>query len=408
MICSSELQGCSALEEKNVFSSSDTFGLACELAGLVRRSLRRQRITAITGSAGKTSTKAMLMHSLNAGRSRRANGTPGNRNLPSTILRILSQSDSHRHTVLETSSVALLGFRSREFSISPDVGIVTSIGEAHLEYMETLENIANVKSSIFQKSPAGGSALINRDATHSDILVDRAERFGYRAITYGESPQSSIRLTGWDSDARTVTAKWGEDEVEYTVGQGGKHAAVNSLAVLGALREHGVKRWRSAIESLATFQALDGRGATTEAGLASGGRFTLIDESYNSNAVSVRTSLEDLATRPVPEGGRRVAVLGDILELGDRGDQVHRELAEPVLRAGLDSILLFGANMRHLYEALKGRAGNVQYWVDLESLQAELPILLREGDAVLMKASRGTGLNDFVGTLTRELDAHQI
>lgn len=341
----------------------------------------------------------MLMHSLNAGRGGRTSATPGSRNLPPTILRILSQAGSYKHTVLETFSAALLGFRTREFSISPDIGIVTSISDAHLEYMETRENIANVKSDIFQNPPTGVSAIINQDATHSDILVDRSKKFGYHPITYGESPKSTIRLTDWNSDDRAVTARWGEEEVNYTVGQGGKHAALNSLAVLGTLREHGVKRWRSAIESLATFQALSGRGATTEASLPSGDRVTLIDESYNSNPLSVRTSLEALATRSVPDGGRRVAVLGDILELGDRAVQVHRELAELVLHADIDCILLFGANMWHLYEALKVRAGNVQYWLDLESLQTELPRFLREGDTVLMKASSGTGLNNFVGKL---------
>lgn len=399
VICSSDLEGCSALEGKNVFSSSDTFGLACDLAALVRRSLTRQRITAITGSAGKTSTKAMLLHSLNAASVGRANSTPGNRNLSPTVLRILSQSGGYQHTVLETSSAALQGFRTREFSISPDIGIVTSIGESHLEYMETVENVANVKSDIFQKPRADGAAVINLDTPHADLVVENAKKVGSRVITYGESPKATIRLMDWDSSAHAVTARWGEDKVVYTVGAGGKHAALNSLAVLGALRGHGIKRWRTAIKSLATFQALDGRGATTEADLPSGERFILIDESYNSNPVSIRTSLETLAARSVPEGGRRVAVLGDILELGDRTDQVHRELVEPVLQAGLDRVLLFGTHMRHLYEALQGRAGNVQYWEDLESLQADLPRLLSGGDTVLMKASRGTGLNDFVGKL---------
>lgn len=184
------------------------------------------------------------------------------------------------------------------------------------------------------------------------------------------------------------------------MGPEGKHNAINSLAVIAALRAHGIKNWRAGVESLDTFQAADGRGKTVEVNLSNGAGITLIDEAYNANPASIRSAVASLAVRSVPEGGRRIAVLGDIGELGTQAAELHRGLAGTLADAELDQVFLFGEHMQHLYQAARGKALNVQHWETLDDLRTDLPQLLHDGDVVLMKASGTMGLQGLVKELT--------
>lgn len=399
-ICSTEFLDAAVLEGKNVFFTDDTFTLGCQIAGAVRHYSEHQHITAITGSVGKTTTKAMLVHALNAVGVRRLLSTPGNKNLHRTLLRRLSQSHRYNHTVLEVSSLALQAFRTSGFSLSPDVGIVTSITEAHLEYMSNLENLAQVKSDVFQSPPPGGTAIINRDTEHADLLIRRAVSEGCQLVTYGETAEATIRLCEWDPQTRQAVVALGQERIEYTLGSAGKHIALNSLAIIGALRAHRIRDWRIGVQSLADFAALEGRGRIVRVQLPSGVEVTVVDEAYNANPASIRSSLNSLGSTAVAQGARRVAVLGDALELGERADEFHRDLADAVLTADIDQVFLFGQHMHALYSALKGCLDSVRYWADLDSMRDELLDLLEQNDIVLMKGSLGTGLQGFVKEIT--------
>lgn len=150
VICSSSLQSSSVVEGSNVFFSTDTYELVRGMTAAVRSSLGDQRITAVTGSAGKTTVKSMVVHALRACGAGRVTSTPGNKNMYRTVLSSISQSGQYEHTVIEASSAAFLAYRQHDFSISPDVGIITSIAEAHLDYVGSLENLIGVKSDIFR------------------------------------------------------------------------------------------------------------------------------------------------------------------------------------------------------------------------------------------------------------------
>lgn len=405
-ICSTAFLDSPVLEGRNVFFTDDTFTLACQIAGAVRHYAEHQRITAVTGSVGKTTTKAMLVHALSAAGVGRLASTPGNKNLHRTLLRRLSQSHRYDHTVLEVSSLALQAFRASGFSLSPDVGIVTSISEAHLEYMESLENLARVKSDVFQAPPAGGTAIINRDTEHADLLIRRAVNEGCQLVTYGETAEATIRLCDWDPKTRQAVAAVGQERIEYTLGSAGKHTALNSLAVIGALRAHRIRNWRIGVESLADFTALEGRGRIVRVQLPSGVEVTLVDEAYNANPASIRSSLDSFSNTSVPQGTRRVAVLGDALELGDRANELHQNLADAVLAADIDQVFLFGPHMHALYNELEGRLDSVRHWADLDAMRSELLDLLHHNDTVLMKGSLGTELQGFVKELTTAGKSH--
>ncbi|WFP16723.1 Mur ligase family protein [Citricoccus muralis] len=389
------------LEGHNVFYAKDTFALVCNIVTILRDQLEQSHITGITGAAGKTSTKAMLMHALRSDRDITVATEPENRNRHRPILHGLSIAWKSDHTVLEVSSAALEVFRTTAFPISPDVAIVTAIAAAHLEHIGSVENVARLKSGIFLSPPPGGTAVINGDTEYADLLIERVRTEGYQVVIYGESSGADIRLVSWDPATHQTTALGDGEEISYRLGLAGRHSAPNSLAVLAALRAHGVQDWREAMQSLADFQSQSGRGDVRELALTNGGVITLLNESYNANPASIGSSLQNLGTVDAPQGARRVALLGDILELGEQSDRIHRELADVVDEFMPDRLVLFGTHMRALRDELQSRGHDVRHWDGLESVKRELPSLLCDADVVLMKASGGTGLNEWVKSLLK-------
>lgn len=412
VVCSPEYQGAEYLAGRNVFFTEDAYGLTCFLAALIRESLGDQRMTAVTGSAGKSTVKSMMVHALKAAGSRRVSTNPGNKNLPRMVLQRISTSVHHQHTVLEVSSSALKAFRESGFSVRADVSIITAISPAHLEYIGSMENLVSIKSDLFQLPPAGGTAVINRDTDYAEELIHRAVSEGCQLVTYGESAKATVRLISWDPATQHIVAAIGQQRVEYQVGPTGKHNALNSLAVLAALRAHRIKNWYDGVRSLAEFEPLAGRDQSVPIIMPGGQQITLIDGAYNANPASIRSSVAALASLPVGAGQRRIAVLGDVLQLGEETRQIHRDLTDAVVEADLDQVHLFGDLMGELHAELLEQAAvgepaavvaqKVRHWSDLEALQAGLPEQLRTGDTVLMKASGATGLNDWVAELKEQ------
>lgn len=389
-----------ALEGRNFFFVRDTTQFAFAVMKAIQASHQVGRITAITGSAGKSTTKSMISHALATLIPKRNIYSPGStQNVETSMLRHMSVAHRFDHLVLEVAGSAFRTFEQNAFDVSADVSVVTNISEAHLSYLKSLENIAEVKSKIFNSPPPGGTAVVNLDTPCADILVRRAVQAGCQLVTYGESPEATIRLVDYDSEQGVVTAAFGKRRLTYSVGARGKHMAVNSLAVIAVLRAHGFKDWERALESLASFEPLKGRGQRATVSTATRS-FSIIDESYNANPASMRAAIGAFVDEPVAEGSKKIAVLGDILELGDESDSIHRGLLDTVAAANFDRVYLVGEQMGHLHEDLSERDPNVSHWHDLDALIDEIKTSLGEGDAILVKASNGTGLHRLVTELT--------
>lgn len=401
VVCSPALRGSPVLEGRNVFFTDATFDFILRAAAYTRSTLKEHTVTAVTGSAGKSTTKAMIAHALKALDAGSVLATAGNTNLAQHVASQLTRSHRNVHTVVEVAGSAFPRYEPRGFSVSPDVAIITAISEAHLDYLHDLESVARIKSDLFLAPPPGGTAVVNIDTPHSNLLVDRAHREGWTLVTYGESAGADLRLVEYAPAEGLVLAQVGGEQFRYAVGAPGRHMALNSLAVIAALRGLGLEQWRDGVRLLATFAPLGGRGEAAEVTLASGARITLIDEAYNANPVSMRAALDLLSSKTVVEDGRRIAVLGDILELGDSADQIHRSLADAVLGADAHEVHLFGTHMAALYDEVRDRGVVVYHWSDLEEMAAGLLTQLRTGDVVLTKASGGTGLKDFVQEIAR-------
>lgn len=398
-ICSSKLAADPALEGHNLLVADSSRDLCFAILKVIQGRRGSSLLSAVTGSMGKSTTMAMLAHALRKVEKRQeVLAPPGVQNTYIFTMSHLSRVPKYRHTVIEVAAGTFAALDRRSSTVSPDVAIVTGISEAHLEDMVDLEGVAERKASIFKNPPPGGTAIINRDTAQADLLISRAIEAGCQLVTYGESTDATIRLQSYDSGSGQVVALVGQTPVTYRVGARGKHNAINSLAVLAALRSYRHPKWLEAIRTLESFTALSGRGQRVQLQLRQGGQAQLIDDAYNANPASMRSSLIMLSeTEPVGPG-RRVAVLGDMLELGQSGPDFHRDLVGPVLSSQAEKIHLFGESMRFLYEQLPDHTG-VQLWQSLEDLSELLIAEVSPGDVVLVKGSQGTGLHSLVDLL---------
>lgn len=389
VICPPSHRGSPMLEGRNVFFTPNTIDFTCRLIEAQRRLVRGRRIIAVTGSAGKTSTTSMIAHALNAlDNESRIQHNDRNRNYLHWALSYLSRAHRFDHTVLEISGAAL-SHRWDHYAISPDIAVVTSIAEAHLEYHGDLAGVARDKSNIFKAPPRQGAALINMDSPHSGLLIARAESEGSRVITYGENPQAHVRLVDYDSHSGRIHASVAGLDVQYALSAKGRHMALNSLAVLATLRDLGLD-WATGMVSLETYVPPAGRGQEALVPLSAGGHFMLIDGSYNANPASLRASLRNLST--ASPAGRKVAVLGDILELGEHAAEVHNSVAADIREANLDVVHILGENMHVMHDSNSDLAPIVHRWESVEDLIEQLPGELSPDDVLLIKGSGATGL----------------
>jgi UDP-N-acetylmuramoyl-tripeptide--D-alanyl-D-alanine ligase len=272
--------------------------------------------------------------------------------------------------------------------VRPHAACVTTVGPVHIEaFADGEAGVAREKAAIFEGLAPGGIAVVNAADAHINIVRQGAEKAGAVVRTFGHAVGCDARLLDFvaDSEGATVTAELDGRRIEYRLAQSGVHWGLNSLCVLLMLNALDVEL-ETGLQALAGFQPLAGRGQTRTVAVP-GGAFTLIDESYNANPLSMTAGFKSLAARPA--AGRRIAVLTDMLELGDQSRALHEGLAQPIEAAGLDLVHAAGPQMRWLYEALPtSRRG---LWRETAAeLAAEASVLAGPGDIVMVKGSNGS------------------
>ena len=287
--------------------------------------------------------------------------------------------------------------------IRPDIAIITTVEPVHLEFFDSVEAIAEAKAEIFHGLEPGGTAILNSDSPFFDLLRGRAEERGAGVVLdFGTSSDAFARLgeTAFEADGSSVEAFIGDQRLTYRIGAPGRHLVVNSLAVLAGVHAAGADLERAAV-TLERYGTQKGRGERSVIKVAEG-EIAIVDESYNANPASMRAALLAMAHTPRQSFGRRVAVLGDMLELGQAGGALHRELAEPVDAAGVDVVLACGPLMAELYEALpESRRGG--YAETSEDLRPILSDAINPGDMVMIKGSLGSRMGPLVEALHTHL-----
>ena len=378
------------------------------LAGLsdlavAARGRSRGKIVAVTGSVGKTSTKEALRLAL--GRNGEVHASVASFNnhwgVPLSLARL---PETARYGVFEIGMNHAGEITPLTKLVRPDVAIVTTVAPVHLEFFNSVDEIADAKAEIFLGLTSGGAAVINRDNDQFARLERAAKKAGARIVGFGEHAKAEARLIRFalQPDVSTVEADILGERVAYKIGAPGKHLVVNSLAVLAAAKLAGADLALAAL-ALADQAPAAGRGTRIALGVP-GGDALLIDESYNANPLSMRAAVALLGQAEIGPRGRRIAVLGDMLELGSHGPALHRDLAEPIREHGIDLVYCAGPLMEALWQALPSeRRGG--YAKDAATLEPEVLAAVRGGDAVMIKGSLGSRMGPIVKALVRRYPA---
>lgn len=355
-------------------------------------------IIGVTGSVGKTSTKDALRRALAAsGPTHASLGSYNNHvGVPLSLARMPAAS---RFGIFEMgmNHAGELGPLARQ--VRPQIAIVTTVEPVHLEYFGTVEAIADAKAEIFEGVPAGGHALLNADNVQFDRLAAAARGRGLEVVPFGTGAAAVLRLTELvlKPDQTIVAAEILGHPVTYKIGAPGRHWAINSLAVLGALVLAGGDLALGAL-ALAELSPPSGRGLRRTITLAEGGQVLLIDESYNASPASMRAALGNLALAEPGPRGRRIAVLGDMRELGPEADALHAGLAADVAAARVDLAFTCGAHMAALNRALPPAIA-APHASDSKALAPLVRSALRQGDVVMVKGSLGSYMAAIIDTL---------
>lgn len=368
-------------------------------------------VLAITGSNGKTSTKEMTAAVLRT--KYRVLATEGNLNnhlgLPATLLRL----DPADEVVVAEMGTNQPGDIAWLCSIArPTHGLITNIGRAHIEKLGSREGIAEEKGILYSSLPNGGTAIVNADEPLLRGTSSRGTRQrglfprGVRRVSYGMRPGSDVRITAVSLDAqgcaqvRIEAPAFTKSPVLLRLHAVGRHAAFNAAAALAAGFAFGcgVRAMKAALESL------PGIGGRLQIVRAPRG-VTIIDDTYNANPDSARAALDLLVQLRVD--GARCLVLGDMLELGAAARAEHTALGDAVAAAGIPYVLTFGRHSRAVSTAARATARVAMHFTDKAMLIAAVDALLADGDAVLVKGSRGMRMEEVVMWLRRTVNSEE-
>ena len=368
------------------------------LTALGRRGRERSaaRVVAVTGSAGKTGTKEALRHVLAAQGGTSASAESYN-NLWGVPLSLARMPPDSAFGAFEAGMNHAGEIAPLSRLIRPHVAVVTNVEAAHLAFFPSLEAIADAKAEIFEGVEPGGICVLNRDNLFFDRLrASAARRSDIRIVSFGLSDADvSAREVSLDADGSDVAAAIHGRGLDYRVALPGRHWVLNSLAVLAAVDALGADAVTAA-ESLRTLAPLEGRGRAHSVACP-GGTFTLVDESYNANPASMRAAIETLGRVSPRGGGRRIAILGPMRELGRESVALHEALAAPLIESGVDAVLAAG-DMRAVLDRIPANMRGATAATG-EALADSAAETVGPGDVVMVKGSNASRMDVVVARL---------
>ncbi|MEW6257888.1 MAG: UDP-N-acetylmuramoylalanyl-D-glutamyl-2,6-diaminopimelate--D-alanyl-D-alanine ligase [Pseudomonadota bacterium] len=365
--------------------------------GRAARARSQAKIVAVTGSVGKTTTKEALRLALSADGLTHASAASYNNHwgVPLSLARLPREA---RFGVFEIGMNHAGEITPLVQMVRPHVAVITTVEAVHIAQFSGIEAIADAKAEIFAGLEPGGAAVLNVDNPQFARLAAAAEERGARVVTFGAQDGADARLLDLclKADCSTLVADILGTRVTLKVGMPGRHIVQNVLAVLAAAQLLGADLALAGL-ALARLKPPPGRGVPVRL-LVPGGVATMLDESYNANPAAMRAAIDVLSRTPVGPRGRRIAVLGDMLELGTDGPAHHAELAEPLTKGGIDLVFCCGPLMRSLWQALPSdRRGG--YAPASDTLVSILASALRPGDTLMVKGSNGSRMGPLVKAL---------
>ena len=372
------------------------------LEGLGREARARTGgdIIGITGSVGKTGTKELLAAAFGANGQTHASVKSYNNmwGVPLSLANMHAGTDTG---IFEMGMNHPDEITPLTQQVRPDMAIITTIAPVHVEHFENgMEGIADAKAEIFDGMEEGGIAILNRDNQWFDRLAKRAEAKGLKVYSFGEHEKADAKMISCLEAAngtRTKAEILGKP-VEFTLQIAGKHIAGNALAVLLAVKLAGADL-QKAVKAMAHQMAVPGRGAREHLNYGDPENpVTLIDESYNASPEAMRAAFRVLALIDPGRGGRRIAVLGDMLELGQESKKLHADLALPLKASNVDLVYTCGKMMKNLHDNLPANKRGAHKETSAE-LAKIVPDVLIPGDVVMVKGSLGSKMGTVVEAL---------
>ncbi len=372
----------------------DTLTAWGQLAGWRRRQ-SDALVIGVTGSVGKTTTRELVYAAL----SERHQGLRSAANLnnlyglPQTLLE-LRQTDEF--AVLELGADRVGEIRELCTIARPEVGLITAIGKAHAKSFGGVEGIVRGKGELLDALPPGGFAVLPGD---DPVVRDMARRAACPVIFVGEHQQNHL----WPVQVRATPAalQFRVNGQDYSVPATGRHFLVNALLAIAVAREIGMDSAAIA-RGLARFEPVDGRCRPRRIGL-----WTVIDDSYNASPTSVSAALDVLRDLDFGRSARRIAVLGDMRELGDTGPEEHRKIGRQAAEAGIDALLAYGDSADELARGAREgglTSGRIAATSDPEILRLLLECWLEPGAVVLVKGSRAMQMERVVRWLEQQAE----
>jgi UDP-N-acetylmuramoyl-tripeptide--D-alanyl-D-alanine ligase len=373
----------------------DTLKALQLLAQGVRR-LWAGPLIGVTGSAGKTTTKEAIAHVLST--RFRVHKSEGNFNnhfgLPLMLLKLEPE---HDIAVVELGMSHLGEITALSKIAKPNTGVVTNVAPVHLEFFSSIAEIARAKYELIESLPANGTAVLNGD---DEYVSEFGRQFNGKVVTYGFGPACSVRADKWESNREggsifnVVAGNQRENVVLPLIG---KHNVHNALAAIAVGLEHGVTLAGSA-GAMAKLLPADKRGQVVRIG-----NITVINDCYNSNPKALAAMVDALAEMPAK---RRIVVAGEMLELGPQGEEMHRESGQDIAGKSIDILIGVRGLARHMVDSAKQAGMTAEFVATPEEAGEWLARAVRDGDAVLLKASRGVKLEKALEKLS--VVSHQV
>jgi len=396
VVISRPIQG---IDQDKVLMVADTFKAMQDL-GQGARTRTAAKIIGVTGSVGKTGTKEFLATAFGAlGQTHASKKSYNNHwGVPLSLSTMHAGSDYaiYEMGMNHSGEIAPLSAQVR-----PDIAIITTVEPVHVGNFENgVEGIAQAKAEIFAGMSAEGLAVLNRDNPWFELLKNAAHEKGVKVFSFGEHENSDARLVDCleASNGSRIQAEILGEKVNYSLQLAGRHHAMNSLAVLLAVKLADGDVQKSA-KALAKQEAIVGRGKREVIDIGDRNNpITLIDESYNASPTSMRAAFKVLALIDPGRGGRRIAFLGDMLELGADGPRHHADLALPLKAANVDLVYTCGTSMKSLHDSLPANQRGAHKNNSAELAQI-VPDVLVPGDVVMVKGSFGSRMGTVVEAL---------
>jgi UDP-N-acetylmuramoyl-tripeptide--D-alanyl-D-alanine ligase len=377
-----------------------------EQLGRAARARVKGKVIAVTGSVGKTTTKEMLRTALSACGTVHASIASFNNHwgVPLMLARMPKETD---FGIFEIGMNHAGEIRALVDMVLPDIAIITTVAGAHMGNFRDISEIAAAKAEIMEGLVADGHLILNRDNDQYPLLERAAQDNRIANVhTFGTGTRADFQLAEFNglAESSNIWVVIGGRQLEVTIGAPGRHIAENALAVLGAAALAGADL-ETAAAALAAFVPEKGRGQRHKLSLGDGqGTFTLIDESYNANPASMRAAIALLQATPPSGNGRQIAVLGDMLEMGESSEILHAQLAEPIRKAGISHAWLAGPDMRALADELNGIV-DITYRANADELADYAVTHVTDGDVLVVKSSFGTGFGKITAALLKQFQS---